>query len=103
MTLSRTSSRVSPSGLPSKDARDHLVAANVMVDHPGRQADRRIDDSVQRLRAVVHLEGVAQPVLVEVVELVPRVFFIGREAGRRRAAHREAFDTSGGTVAAMLV
>jgi len=54
-----------------------------VVDHPRGKADLRIDDSVQRLRPVIHLKGISQTVLVEVIELIPRVFFIRREAGGR--------------------
>src|SRR3954451_15579584 len=46
-------------GLPGKSARHELVAALVVVEHPGRQADRRVRDAVERLRAVGHLAGVA--------------------------------------------
>ena len=75
--LSRTSSRVSPSVLPSNDARDHRVAALVVVEHPGGEADRRIHDAVKRLRPVRHLHRVAQTVLVEIVELVLGMLLIG--------------------------
>ena len=63
--------------LPVEDAGDHVVAADVVVEHPGREADRGIDDAVERLRPVVHLDGVTEPVLVEVVELVPRPLLVG--------------------------
>ena len=85
-----------PLPLAVDSARDHSVAANVMVEHPRCKADRRIDNPVQCLRAVVHLERVAQPVLVEVVKLIPRVFFIRREASRRRATERECLRHIGG-------
>jgi hypothetical protein len=52
----------------------HMVGANVMVDHPRREADRGIGDSVKSLRAVAHLDGITQPVLVEINELIPRMF-----------------------------
>ena len=91
-------------GLPVEDARDERVAARVVVEHPGGQADRRIRDRVQRLRAVRHLAGVAQAVLVEEVELVVRVLLVGREAGRRPARRlRAPSSMSAGTVAGMLV
>ena len=38
--LSRTSSRVRPSVLPVEDARDELVAPDVVVEEPGGEADR---------------------------------------------------------------
>ena len=49
-------------GLSVEDAGDELVAAHVVVEHPGREADGRIRDPVERLRAVRHLEGVAEAV-----------------------------------------
>ena len=64
-------------GLPVEDAGDQLVAARVVVEDPGGQADGRIRDPVQRLRAVRHLLGVAQAVLVEEVELIVRVPLVG--------------------------
>ena len=87
--LSRMSSRVRPSACAVEDAGDQLVAADVVIEHPGREADGRIDDAVERLRAVVHLDRVAQAVLVEVVELVPGALLVGRQAGRRRRAGGE--------------
>ena len=53
-----------------------------MVEHPRRQADGRILERVQRLRAVRHLLRVAESVLVEEVELIPRVLLLVREAAR---------------------
>ena len=39
-------------GFTVKDARDELVTAGIMVEYPGRQADRQIRNPVKRLRAV---------------------------------------------------
>ena len=75
--LSRMSSRVRPSACPSKDACDQLVAARVVIKEIGRQADGRIRDSVQRLRAQPHLEAVGDALLID--ELQPLV----REPSRR--------------------
>src|ERR1043166_5655630 len=81
--------------LTVENAGDHLVTTNVVIEYPARKADRRIDDSVQSLRTVIHLESVAQPVRVEVNELIPRMFFIRREAGGRRATHRKGLRNIG--------
>ena len=62
--LSRTSSRVSSpvalvGALQSGDhRRGRLGVSVVVVDQPRRQADGRIRDAVQRLRARRHHEGV---------------------------------------------
>ena len=57
-----------------------------MVEHPGGEADRRIRDAVERLRPLVHLERIAEPVHVEVGELVPGMLLVGRKV--RAAAGR---------------
>ena len=67
-----------------EDARDELVAPQVVVDQPAGQADGGILESVERLRAELHLQGIAEAVLVEKGERFERLFFLGREAGRRR-------------------
>src|ERR1700735_3551293 len=64
-------------GLSVEDASDHQVTADVMIDHPRGEAYRRISDAVQSLWAVRHLLGVGKAVRVEIVKLVPRMFFIG--------------------------
>ena len=40
-----------------EDARDQVVAARVVVEHPGGQADRRIRERVERLRPVAPSPG----------------------------------------------
>ena len=60
-------------GLTIENARDERLTARIMIEHPGSQADRRIRNPVKRLRAVRHLLRVTQAVLIEEVELVPRV------------------------------
>ena len=66
-----------------------------MVEHPGGEADRGILDPVQRLRTVRHLLGVTKAVLVEKVELIPRMLLVGREAGRGRFAELESLRNVG--------
>ncbi|MGO8013230.1 hypothetical protein ACC715_37225, partial [Rhizobium ruizarguesonis] len=36
------------------------------IAHPRRKPDRRVDNPVERLRPVVHLDRIAQPILVEI-------------------------------------
>ena len=48
---------------------DHLVTVLVVIENPSRQADRRIVQSVERLRAVRHLDGVPEVMRVEVGQL----------------------------------
>src|SRR5262249_55267082 len=73
-----------PLRLPVEDARDERGAAVVVVEDPGGEPDRRVLDPVQRLRALRHLLGVREAVLVEEGELLVRVLLVGREPGRRR-------------------
>src|ERR1041384_1641244 len=80
-----------PFSLAVENAGDHLIATNVVIKYPGRQTDRRVDNSVQGLRPIVHLESIAKAVLVEISGLIPRVFLIRREIGGRRAPHRQRF------------
>ncbi len=75
-----------PFRLAVENAGDHLVAANVVIKYPARKTNRRIDDSVERLWPKRHLVRVAQPILIEVIELIPRVLFVGRKVRGRRAA-----------------
>src|SRR5271167_2247823 len=46
-------------GFPVEYACDELIAGYVMIKYPRRETDGRIRDSVYRLRAIRHLEGVA--------------------------------------------
>ena len=75
-----------PFRLAVENAGDHLVAANVVIKYPARKTNRQIDDSVERLWPKRHLVRVAQPILIEVIELIPRVLFVGRKVRGRRAA-----------------
>src|SRR6266849_8406100 len=81
--------------LAIEDACDERITAGVVVEHPGGKADRGILDPVQRLRTVRHLLGVTKPVLVEKVELIPRMLLVGREAGRGRFAELESLRNVG--------
>ena len=60
-----------------EDACDQLVAARVVVEHPGRQADGRIRNPVQRLRASPHLVGRSRALRIEEVQLLVRVSLVG--------------------------
>src|ERR1700687_978241 len=71
-------------GLPGKDARQERLTGFVVVEYPGRQADGRVRNPVKRLRAVPHLEGVAQAMLVEKGEPIESVLLVGCETGWRR-------------------
>src|SRR5215813_11891666 len=62
-----------PLSLAFEHTRNHLFTACVVVDHPSRQSDRRIDDPVQRLWTIVHLDGVTEAILVREVQLIPRL------------------------------
>src|ERR1700704_1583313 len=66
-------------GLAGKDARHERLTGFVVVEYPGRQADGRVRNPVKRLRAVSHLEGVAQAMLVEKGEPIESVLLVGRE------------------------
>ena len=88
--LSRTSSRVRlPTGLPSKALRDVLEAVGVVVEHPGGEGDGRIGEPVQRLRAIPHLERVADALREEEAQPVVGALLVGRQTGRRRVAGPE--------------
>ena len=66
--LSRMWSRVRlPEGRPSTKARgDLVVGVRVVVDHPGREGDRRVEQGVaDRLRPGGHLDEVAVSGLLE--------------------------------------
>src|SRR2546428_4914786 len=71
-------------GLAGKDARHERLTGFVVVEDPGRQADRRICKPVQRLRAVRHLHGVAEAMLIEKSEPIESVLLVGCETGWRR-------------------
>ena len=76
-------------GLSEEGARDELVAAHIVVEHPGRQADRRVRDAVERLRAVRHLVGIADAGREEVDQHLIRCLLLGGEARRWRVADRD--------------
>src|SRR5215213_4436775 len=78
-------------GRTIKDTRDERLTRRVVVEHPGCQADWRIGNRVQRLWTERHLLRVAQALLVEKVELIPRVQLVRGKAGWRGAARRESF------------
>src|SRR5713226_10408306 len=71
-------------GLAGKDARHERLTGFVVVEYPGRQADGRVRNPVKRLRAVRHLDGVAQAMLVEKGEPIESVLLGGGETGWRR-------------------
>src|SRR5437660_750064 len=64
-------------GLTGKDACHHRLTRCVVIDHPGRQSNRRICKPVQSLRAVRHLHGVTEATRVEKRELIVRVLLAG--------------------------
>src|SRR5713226_2444614 len=68
-------------GLAVKDACHERLTGGVVVEYPGRQSDRGICEPAQRLRAVRHLYGVAQAVLVEKRELIEGMFLVGCQTG----------------------
>src|SRR5690606_29092800 len=70
-------------GLTVEDACDQLIAPDIVVENPGREADGGIGNTVQRLRAVAHLLRIAEAVLVEERDLIERLTFLRREVGRR--------------------
>src|SRR5215212_10317031 len=81
--ISRKASRIS-----GERACDELVAALVVIEHPGRQTDRRVRDGVERLRPVRHLIGVAHASRKEVLQdLVCRLLL---------AKKKEKLGTAGG-------
>ena len=57
-----------------------------MVEEPGSEADRRIRDPVQGLRAVAHLLRVSESVGEEEVEPLERAALLVGQAGRRAVA-----------------
>src|SRR5882757_5394648 len=71
-------------GLTVKDARHERLTGLVVVEHPSRQADGRVRNSVKRLWAVRHLEGVAKAVLIEKGEPIESMLLVGCETGWRR-------------------
>ena len=64
-------------GLSVKDARDELQAARVVIEEIRRQADRRIRDSVQRLRSQPHLEAVADALCIDEAQTLVRELLVG--------------------------
>src|SRR4029077_12861196 len=63
--------------LPIEDARDEFQAARVVIQEIPRQADRRIRDSVQRLRSQPHLVPVADSLLIDELQTLVRERLIG--------------------------
>src|SRR6185295_11826439 len=45
-------------GLTVKDACDQFIAPDIVVDDPGREGDRGIRNTVQRLRTMAHLQRI---------------------------------------------
>src|SRR5258705_5416950 len=82
--------------LSVEDALDERVALRVVIQDPRGQADGRVHETVDRLRAKPHLVGVAQALPVEEIQLVPCVSFFGRERGRRRLSREERLVDIGG-------
>src|SRR3984893_1353508 len=69
-----------------KDTGDHLVAARVVIKKISRKTDRRISDSVKRLRAQPHLVPVGDSLLIdELYTLVSDLFVGGETRWRRRS------------------
>src|SRR6267154_4723659 len=64
-------------GPAGKDARHERLTGFVVVEYPGRQADGRVRNPVKRLRAVRHLDGVAQAMLVEKGEPIESMLLVG--------------------------
>src|ERR1700691_2104076 len=64
-------------GLALKNARDQLVAARVMIKEVCREADRRIRDTVQRLRTQPHLEPVSDALLVDELQTLVSELLVG--------------------------
>ena len=56
---------------------DQVVAPRVVIENPGGEADGRIGKRVQSLGSEPHLVGVTEPFLIEEIQLVPRVPFLG--------------------------
>src|SRR5580692_6600299 len=67
-----------------KDTRDHLVAARVVVEKIGGQADRGISDSVKRLRAQTHLVPVGDSLLIDGLYTLVSGLFVDGETRRCR-------------------
>ena len=64
--------------MSGKGTRDELVTLLVVVEHPGRQADRLVLDAVERLRAVAHLLRIGQVVACSIIFwIIEQCFFIG--------------------------
>ena len=74
--------------LAGEGARDEFVAACVVVEQPGGEADWRIVHCIQRLRPMAHFLGVPQPVVIEELELIVRTILVGREVRRPLAGQQ---------------
>jgi len=66
-------------------AGDVQVALGVVVRDPGGQPGGRVGDSVERLRVQEHLDGVADPLRIQVTHLFVGALLFGRETVRRRS------------------
>ena len=58
-------------------AHDVLEAVRVVIEHPGGEGDRRIGQPVQRLRAIPHLERVADALGEEEAQSVVGALLVG--------------------------
>ena len=68
------------------DRSGRLSASIIVVEKPGSQADGRIRNAVQRLRARCHKSGVGDSLLQRSVQLLVGARFLGRQTGWRRFA-----------------
>src|SRR6476661_4952334 len=64
-------------GLSGKGARDQLQAAGVVIEEVGREADGRIRNAVERLRAQPHLVGIADALRIDEGQPLVREFLVG--------------------------
>ena len=71
------------------DRRRRLTIAVAVVNDPGREADRRIRQSVERLRTRPHHLRVGAPLREQDVQLLVCAPFLRRETGWRRIAALE--------------
>src|ERR1700759_4582227 len=62
--------------LSGEDTRNKLVALGVVIQHPRRQPDGGIGQRIQGLRAVRHLAGIADAMLVEEIQLAISALFV---------------------------
>jgi hypothetical protein len=83
--------------------RDLPIGPDVVIEDPRGQADRRILDSVQGLRPVPHLQGIAETMLVEEGDVVERILLLFVQPGGGAAPAKAAASISGGIAPAMFV